>query len=617
MKRSKHNPLPVAVCAIILGATAAAKAFALWQGNALLSHGHPWLPGTFLVWLVLGLMAEAAALVSYAIGKRRLFLKASLALGSMFIAYHWYQVWQNVSSPCPCLGGVLGNGMAGIETAISFALAVTLAIASFIGLCQRKNIKENPEPVQCTWIALGVAALMWTAGTVVFLVAYHNRDIHSDEGMEASKALLVMEHPQKQSEMWNDQPPLLTHVFATLFHWFGPSLTVTRIFVAIIGLLMPITWFAVLKPHQLTWAVAPAVAFLWMLIPDVIGSAQMEPVAYAVATAAAIPLVAVRNGRLAFVLSVLIGIISLNIKLTAAFGLVLPFTIIAMVSPIRAIGWGLLLVAGVAASSMAQPNWSWATMVESHMSSSGHTVRHIFDTRVVATAWLPILFAVASFCYRYATLRLKSLLPIYASLFVALWIHILHQPYWGYYSLHFVAPICLLGGVGVVDVMAMLSRQSKVSSTLVYASISALVIALFIERSNAFKFKYDLSDDISESSPLVAALKKYSTPNRLGFSTDSISAFAARLTPPPWITIVPAKRVWSGNLSENAVIEALLSNEVPVIAIPLERDRAWNRLLTNYSLVELHENMGVYVSKDIVPEGIVLTKEQPLKRFGL
>ncbi len=618
MNAHKHYTyLPVAVCAIIIGATAAAKAFALWQGNALLSQAHPWLPGTFLTWAVVGLIAEVAALAILAIGKQRLFLIASLVLGSLFISYHWYQVWQNVPSPCPCLGGMMGNGMAEIETRVSFALAITIALAAFFGLCQRGSLMEQSKPVRGNWIAIGAAILVWAVASAAFVIAYHGRDADSDESMEAAKALLVMEHPEQQPEMWNDQPPLLTHVFATLFHWFWPSLTVTRTFVAILGLLIPTTWILFLKPHQLTWAVAPAVAFLWALIPEMIGSAQLEPAAYAVATASAIPLIAMRNWKLAFVLSVLIGILSLNIKLTAAFGLVLPFVIIFMRSPVRAIGWGALVVAGVVASSMAQPNWSWAAMSESHLVAAGQARVFVFNTQQIALAWVPILFAIASFCYRYATRRLAPLFPLYMSLFVAIGIHLGHRPYWGYYSIHFLAPLCLLAGIGVVDVVAMLSRQTRMRAALVGASVCVLLVSWSIERLNNWGGKYTASTDISDSAPLIAAMKKYATTDRLGFSNDNIIAFASGLMPPPWVTIAPSKRVWSGNLTRIALIDTLVSNKVPVLAIPLDRERAWDRLLTNYSLVEIDKAVGVYVSKDLVPEGIVIKNASPLKQFGL
>lgn len=200
----KH--IPATVCAIILGATVAAKSLALWRGNALLSHDHPWLPGTFLTWLVVGLIAEVSALATIAIGKQRLFLTVCLVLGPLFITYHWYQVWQNIPSPCPCLGEILGKGMAGFETMVSFMLATALTLASFFGLVQRRSIQEVSEPIRNNRIALGAAILVWVVASAVFVITYHNRDTGSDEGMEAAKALLVMEHPEQQLEMWNDQP---------------------------------------------------------------------------------------------------------------------------------------------------------------------------------------------------------------------------------------------------------------------------------------------------------------------------------------------------------------------------------------------------------------------------
>src|SRR5208283_5128156 len=115
---------PSWVCALILAATAAFKAISLVAGTGLLAYPHPFLPGTYRVYVWLGLAAEMAVFAALVRG-RRIFLLGCFGLSIVFVGYHALGAFLRVSGPCMCLGGLLGHwrALAQAESPLSFLLA--------------------------------------------------------------------------------------------------------------------------------------------------------------------------------------------------------------------------------------------------------------------------------------------------------------------------------------------------------------------------------------------------------------------------------------------------------------------------------------------------------------
>ena len=94
---------PFWVCAFILAATAAFKAISLVAGTGLLGYPHPFLPGTYRVYVWLGLAAEMAVFAALVRG-RRIFLLGCFGLSIVFIGYHALGAFLRMSGPCSVPG---------------------------------------------------------------------------------------------------------------------------------------------------------------------------------------------------------------------------------------------------------------------------------------------------------------------------------------------------------------------------------------------------------------------------------------------------------------------------------------------------------------------------------
>ncbi len=87
--------------------------------------------------------------------------------------------------------------------------------------------------------------------------------IYSDEGYNLMKALLVERGYQLYSQIWSDQPPLLTNLLALLFRFNGASVYASRVLILLFSCLL--VWAAV-QFLRLAWGNQAALAGFGLLI---------------------------------------------------------------------------------------------------------------------------------------------------------------------------------------------------------------------------------------------------------------------------------------------------------------------------------------------------------------
>ncbi|MGM0399889.1 MAG: glycosyltransferase family 39 protein, partial [Chloroflexota bacterium] len=89
-------------------------------------------------------------------------------------------------------------------------------------------------------ILLVVLFILWQWGPV------HSFAWKYDEGINVSKAQLLLDRHHLYEDIWSDQPPLFTFMLATTFLLFGESVAVGRLMVlALAGLaLLSLAWIA-------------------------------------------------------------------------------------------------------------------------------------------------------------------------------------------------------------------------------------------------------------------------------------------------------------------------------------------------------------------------------------
>src|SRR5512143_1227286 len=76
------------------------------------------------------------------------------------------------------------------------------------------------------------------AGMARFAPLADTREFDTDEGVNLIKALLVGRGHALYTEIWDDQPPLLTAALAHWFNWFGSSVLAARVLVLLFAALL-------------------------------------------------------------------------------------------------------------------------------------------------------------------------------------------------------------------------------------------------------------------------------------------------------------------------------------------------------------------------------------------
>jgi hypothetical protein len=616
------------VCGWILGLTAAAKAFALMHGEGLLGQPHPFLPGPYEVYVWLSLAAELVVLWLLALVGRRAFLTVCLGLSVVFIGYHALEAGLDVPTPCPCLGGVLGHWkpLAGAESALSFLLASALAVSSFVGLFPVSPQTPTAPRIQSPRLPAAVAMGLWllAGGAVVWL--WHGHILAGDEGMEAAKSLQLLVRPASLTRMWNDQPPLWSQIGAGLFQVFGPSMTVGRVAVVLIGLILPLTWAIYWSRAGIPWAAVVSVSLLWLTVPYYSAAFMLEAPAYAVGLAALIPLVLYGDRPLPWLVSVLLAALALSLKLTAAFALVVPFSWLFQRNVRHAVGWGFAVVALTVLGSLIEPGWTWRLMAASHLNFRAEAIwRYHLNPAAYAHAWFACLLAVFAVANRYVQNRLSSVVPWISAAVTALLIHLLHHPFWTYYNLHLLMPVVALAGVGAVNLCKLLQRGNL--SRLECRCLAGVVIALglFWAWQQAQQIAITCrTATLVATSPITEQLHSLGKEGHTAFSMNPAWTFAARqIQTPPELTIVPLKRVWSGQINDALISGLLASNYVDALVLnqSVLKQSVWSNLLAAYLPTARQDENILFVRRALNPKPIDLGEASEttvdLRRLGL
>lgn len=615
----------VVTCSVILGATAVGKVYGLIHGSGLLLQPHPFLPGTFKSLMCLGLFMELAAFAVLVRSGARLFLSMCLGLAIVFVAYHAVQVGMGIPGPCPCLGGLWGHWepLAKAETLLAFVSACGLGVVAFLGLFP--VVAPSPPPPSPQPCALSVAICMglWLLFGIAVIWLWQGRVLGGDEGMEAAKAMQLVHNPGGWIRVWNDQPPVLSWLGAFAFQAVAPVISVGRVVVVLLGLSLPLVLAAYQSQLGLRWSAPVSVTLLWLALPSAWSSFMQEAPAYALAIASLLPLLRHSEKASLLLVSAVIAALALSFKLTAAFGLVVPFVWLLQRSVARALFWGLFAVAVMMLGSWILPHWSWKTMIASHLQSGTEAnLAYRVDPSAYAYSWLLCVLTLVTVGGRYVHSRLSPVVPWIAAAVVALFVHSFHRPYFKYYELHLLAPLAVLGGIGCVELLdwigaGLSSRRARLVTIVGVTLVSALwgwqrIDQISVDRQLSKRF---VPSDIVERLQLVR------DQGEAAFSMDPIWTFAAGMVQtPPELTVISLKRIWSGQMNHSCISEQLASNHLGAIVLlhELTMHPGWSNVLSGYAPAGRWGKEIVFTRKDLRFTPIDLSEQtQPFRRLGL
>ncbi|MEO8602970.1 MAG: glycosyltransferase family 39 protein [bacterium] len=415
-----------------------------------------------------------------------------------------------------------------------------------------------------------VAAAAVYAATMATALPYRRVfEFDTDEGINAGKARLLDHGYALYGQLWNDQPPLFTHLLRRWFDVFGWEVASGRLLVLLFaaGLVFAVYDLTRLESSHRAALLATAALAASAYLPRLSLSLMIGLPAVALATLAVWALFRWRHdARDAWLVAsgVLFGA-SLATKLFTAFLLpVLALWLIALahgsarwrpaalwVAVALLAAAGLLLALG---GLDALPQ-----LLSPHAAGRVAPMLQRFDAEgllVTARAEWPLtLLAGPAFAWLIWQRRSALLLfPAWAlTAFVAL---LGHAPVWYHHQLLLTVPYCPAIGVCLAELMwrpaprAMRRAATALAGAVV--ALAALRLALIPERP---------ADDARDA--IVAALRAQLGARRVALGADPIYAFRAGAVAPPQLAVLSTKRA-ATDPDLPATIAAVFAADAPV-----------------------------------------------------
>ncbi|WP_457935402.1 pectate lyase [Mesorhizobium sp. 10J20-29] len=412
-------------------------------------------------------------------------------------------------------------------------------------------------------------------------------EFNSDEGLNLQKGLLVAQGYSLYSEIWSDQPPVLTYVLAAVQSLFPFSVTAARATILAFGALMAASlfrtvarfeglaagWIAVLllacSSLYLELSVAvliglPAVA-LAMLSVDLATSATGNARAYRAA-----------GSGVVFGLAVLTKMFALMIFPALLAGLWLAARNGAAHdrrAGITLTGWFLLaFVATAMAILLAIAGFAFDQLIGTHLAARSAPVFDRFGgfAKVIeilsegssVAFYFTVLFGIAAFCRRPGSMLLVPLLWLVAGLLMLGF----HRPLWQHHLLILVPPLCWLGGVGFKSLFVPAERLGIANRVAEHRNrrvrlagrllILALAPGLTILAYHSLKDARRTLNKAPSFDEELARTTLALLGDQSGYLiTDKpIDAFRSGKAVPPNLAVWSAKRVITGSIGEDEIV---------------------------------------------------------------
>lgn len=319
-----------------------------------------------------------------------------------------------------------------------------------------------------------VWAWLWRTGILVptvylallFWRAPHldPHDWDYDEGINLMKALLVNRGYAMFTEIWSDQPPLLTVTLGGLFHVTGPSVMAARIVVMVLSALLLWAFYLAVRAGFPTWIALLAVLMLVLseFYMRLSGAVMVGLPSVALAMIAVALLVTGKPTWARLAISAIVMALALQTKLLTA--LIVPACGVAVLIAawpqglrarlMRAVGWGVLLGAAYLAAGFALGALHFDLLFGTHVSS---VTRNLEDFIEGSTLFFPhfteqhvayLIVAAAGLVYAWRRRRMDALVPLTWIVVSAVALSF-HRPLWYHHTTMLSVPLVWLCAYGV------------------------------------------------------------------------------------------------------------------------------------------------------------------------
>lgn len=507
------------------------------------------------------------------------------------------------------------------------------------------------------WIGVSLITIAMTF--FLWAAPWRALECGPDEGMEFSKILILLRHPEAVKLVWNDQPWFYTQLVTLVFTVTGFQCWIPRLATLVIVVRL-LFIFPRLMPKNAGWphlVFAGLFFWCWPQIPHLSVSAMLELPAFglAVIAAALTPRERAewRPGR--FVCAGSLLAIAVQLKLTAliilpALGIKLLLLWWQEIRPQPAAGpdvsrfqlsrWWLPPTLGggafvflYALTAWWSPGWDWSQLWLSHVHAGASPQANQYRFEPLSLLQSPGTLAAAFFAivilWRQHRLAEAAFpLVLFATVFT---IHLNHRPWWDYYGVHFAIPLVLLGGWGAAELFYIgMSKGSAVSSFKkpAWVQMSALLLGILTVASwTAFELPrgYEATCSVRRSERVadndaVNVLKQYHGRVNWAYTKQNILAVQAGYVMPPELTVLPKKRFWTGNITDDRILATVRQYQCEILILRESgelKEKPWIEFVAaEYDKVWSDGDESIYVAKRLHPTQAPTQKEL-LKSLGI
>lgn len=195
----------------------------------------------------------------------------------------------------------------------------------------------------------------------------------------------------------------------------------------------------------------------------------------------------------------------------------------------------------------------------------------------------------------------------------AMLIHAYHRPWWWYYYLHLAVPMAWLSGYGIAELFqatwTATGRQSRRAQRLAFSGLTAASLLGAVVSMYGGDRLWREMDRIRhsprvEDSALIAKMREYADRTRWVYTRYTIYPFHAGLLVIPELAVLPRKRFWSGQITDEQIwVTVKKYRPEQLLLTPGEvKPEVREFLAAGYVRVYQDEGKELYVAKGLLKE---------------
>lgn len=441
-----------------------------------------------------------------------------------------------------------------------------------------------------------VGMLLWFPFRYVF-------EFNTDEGVNLIKAMMTLKGFRLYSDVWSDQPPVLTAMLATLFRWVGLKVNVGRLLIlamsattigaatdfltrrwgiwhAVFGFIVMIT-----LPFYTTLSVSimiglPSIAFAMLSFVCLDRWHQFGQNVWLLASGIFLALSVFTKiwtvilGPM-FLAGILIELCRRKKGESKAFGQVRPL-----------MWWVLGLVAVTLIVVIFMIGFeNLSQLIKVHLAAGeSPEMQLIAETRSL-NSFLEdsqVVFGLSLMGFVYVIMKRE-----WHTLYLVAWVVVAYAflmmvvvPAWFHHQLLVTIPAAMLGGIAMGSAIEDIVRKVRESELLKFSTVPALLVMLLIvyfvfdrvpPTADNFRLDFpnfrapDLSKDVDFE--IVALIGDYADRTHYLFTDRPMYAFRSGVAMPPELAVITQKRYSTGDPSQEEIYDVLMETKPEQIII--------------------------------------------------